>query len=48
MMGLVMFVAGSFYGMPPTNWKHWLTIIIPIIIGIAIEVCTFVYSLSME
>lgn len=51
MMGLGMFVAVSFYGMPPTNWKHWLTIIISIIIGIAIEVCTFIYSpltLSME
>lgn len=51
MIGLVMFVAGSFYGMSPGSWKAWLTIIIPIIIGIAIEVCTFVYSpltLNME
>ena len=52
MMGLVMFVAGSFYGISPINsWQAWVTIIIPIILGIAIEVCTFVYSpltLSME
>lgn len=51
MMGLVMFVAGSFYGMSPTNWKDWISIIIPIMSGIAIEVCTFIYSpltLSME
>ena len=51
MRGLVMFVAGSFYGMSPTNWKAWLTIIIPIILGIAIIACTFIYSpltLNME
>ena len=50
-MGLGMFVAVSFYGMSPTNWKHWLTIIIPIILGIVIITCTFIYSpltLSME
>jgi len=44
MMGLVMFVAGSFYGMSPDSWKAWLTIIIPIILGIAIIACTFIYS----
>lgn len=51
MMGLVMFVPGSFYGIPPNNWKDWMSIIIPVIIGIIIEVCTFIYSpltLSME
>lgn len=44
MMGLVMFVAGPLYGMSPTNWKDWLTIITPIILGIVIIACTFIYS----
>lgn len=52
MMGLVMFVAESFYEMSSTNsWKDWVAIIIPSILGIVIIACTFIYSpltLSIE
>lgn len=51
MMGLVMFVAGKFFGMSPISCDTWIFILIVLTIGVTIIACTFIYSpltLSME